>query len=95
MAKLKSAGIYEYFWNSISKIPIKRIDFNSKREKATHDRLVALTVELEATADRLARAKIETETRAAKQRIKTLEDEAEQLIAGLYGLSADQQAQLG
>ncbi|HUN01148.1 MAG TPA: N-6 DNA methylase, partial [Halothiobacillus sp.] len=52
MAKLKSAGIYEYFWNSISRIPIKRIDFKNLSEKKAHDRLVALTFEFQKAVQR-------------------------------------------
>jgi len=94
MAKLKSAGIYEYFWNSISRIPIKRIDFKNKKEKAAHDRLVALTIELEAASERIAKAKIDADARVSKQRMTTLENEAETLVANLYALAPEQVAQI-
>jgi hypothetical protein len=92
MAKLKSAGIYEYFWNSISRIPIKRIDFNNKREEAAHDRLVALTIELELVTARLAKARIETVSRSARHRIAALENELESIVTNLYGLNSDQRS---
>lgn len=89
-AKLKSAGIYEYFWNSISKIPIKRINFNSVTEKAAHDRLVELTLDLEASAAKMAGSKIASELKAATQHFSASDQEAEAILARLYGVSTEQ-----
>jgi Eco57I restriction-modification methylase/TaqI-like C-terminal specificity domain len=94
MAKLKSSGIYEYFWNSISRIPIKRINLKDSAEKQAHDRLVLLTMELEAAAERIEQSKIETDIKAAKQRMSALDSEAESLIIKLYGLTEAQVEQV-
>ncbi len=42
LAKLKGAGLFEYFWNSVSKLPIRRVDFADAKDRALHDRMVAL-----------------------------------------------------
>ena len=42
IGKMKSGGVLEYFWNSIAKLPIRRIDFTSSKDKAKHDELTNL-----------------------------------------------------
>jgi hypothetical protein len=61
LGKLKGAGLYEYFWNSVSKLPIRRIDFSDARERALHARMVALVrASMARPGDaRLARARAE------------------------------------
>ena len=65
MAKLKSAGIYEYFWNSLSRLRVKRINFKNRAEKDSHDRLVQLSKDAEAATLSVETAKIEAQSRAA------------------------------
>lgn len=50
-AKLKGAGLYEYFWNSVSKLPLRRIDFGDPRDRALHDQMVALVERSMATPE--------------------------------------------
>lgn len=94
MAKLKTSGIYEYFWNSISRIPIKRIDFGNLNEKKCHDRLVELTTLLETAHQKLESTRIDGDRRVAQQRLNLLDEEAESIVHRLYGLSAGQVEQL-
>ena len=42
IGKLKSGGIFEYFWNGISKLPIHRINLSNQMDKSCHDRMVQL-----------------------------------------------------
>ena len=42
IGKLKGGGIYEYFWNNVSLMPIKRINFSDQTEIALHDKIVTL-----------------------------------------------------
>lgn len=39
LGKLKGRGIREYFWNSISRFPFKRVDFNDPRQVIIHDQI--------------------------------------------------------
>lgn len=61
LAKLKGAGLYEYFWNSVSKLPIRRIDFGHAGDRALHDQMVALVERSMAAPDdpELARGRLE------------------------------------
>ena len=43
IGKLKGGGIIEFFWNSVSKLPIRRIDFQSSHDVDAHGRLVTFT----------------------------------------------------
>lgn len=80
MAKLKSAGIYEYFWNSLSRLRVKRIDFKDKGEKGVHDRLVQLSKDAEAATLSLETAKIVAHARAAAKRQAAILAEIDQLV---------------
>ena len=42
IGKLKSDGILEYFWNSISKLPVRRIDLSDSTDKATYNQILRL-----------------------------------------------------
>jgi hypothetical protein len=61
LAKLKGAGLYEYFWNSVSKLPVRRIDFGDAGDRALHDQMVALVERSMAAPDdpELARGRLE------------------------------------
>lgn len=48
IGKLKGGGIYEYFWNSVSKMPIKRIDFSNAEEVSLHDQIVSYSKQITA-----------------------------------------------
>ena len=53
---------------------------------------MSLTLELEAASRRVAESKVESEAKAAKQRLATVERETEGLVAQLYGLTEQQAA---
>jgi hypothetical protein len=82
--------------NSVSSEPgaAQRINLKDRAEKQAHDRLVSLTIELEAAAERIEHSKIETDIRAAKQRMAALDNEAESLVIKLYGLTVAQVEQM-
>lgn len=56
IGKLKSGGIYEYFWNSISRLSIRRIDFADPKDLARHDRMVELVDQMLAAKQQEAAA---------------------------------------
>ena len=53
IGKLKGGGIYEYFWNSVSKLSIRRVDFSQPADRARHDRLVTLVDKMLALTPKL------------------------------------------
>ena len=79
LAKLRSAGIYEYFWNSISRMPIRRIDFDDPADRGRHDRMVALVAEMN---------KLQAHSGAGGPRVRDLDLEIEGVVADLYGISS-------
>ena len=58
-------------------------------EKASHDRLVVLSRELEKVANKIAGASA-TDGKLLKQKQAALESEVEKTVAGLYGLTAQE-----
>ena len=89
IGKLKGAGIYEYFWNSISKLPIRRIRFDEKQDKALHDRMVSLVKHItqsyrhreEATANR---------RKLHERQIASVSRQIDGLVYELYGLTDEE-----
>lgn len=86
IAKLKGGGIFEYFWNSISKIPVRRIDFDNKSDIHAHDEiveLVAKTIKLKAAR---GAAKSSKKDEVLARSIEELERTINQRVYELYGL---------
>ncbi len=86
IGKLKSGGIYEYFWNSISRLAIRRIDFADPQDRTRHERMVELV-------EQMLRAK-QQETAAsghareiATRKCAALDRQIDALVYELYGLT--------
>lgn len=83
IGKLKSGGIREYFHNSVAKLPVHRIDWDSPRERGLHKSLVGL-------ATRLITLKADNPgglTASMKGVIVTAERKIDESVCDLYGLS--------
>lgn len=88
IGKLKSGGIYEYFWNSISKLPIRRIDFSNVEEIKTQKQLVTLAQRIMKLNDELYKDKILRDQSVLKREVDVLDGQIDQIVYGLYGLTA-------
>jgi Xaa-Pro aminopeptidase len=88
IGKLKGGGIYEYFWNSVSKLPIRRIDFSKPADKARHDKLVALVDKMLALVPKLRAAKSEAERKTLQNAMTATDQQIDALVYDLYGLTA-------
>lgn len=86
IGKLKSGGIYEYFWNSISRIPIRRIDMSNLEDARLHDRLVILVDNMLA-AVRQEAAAIGHLAVVATRKCAALDRQIDALVYELYGLT--------
>ncbi len=88
IGKLKGAGIYEYFWNSISKLSIRTINFQNHDEVAMHDRIVTLVNRI------ITLIKIETVTPQEAEKhareIEATDREIDRLVYELYGLTDEE-----
>jgi hypothetical protein len=91
IGKLKSGGVIEYFWNSVSKLPIRPIDFADKKDKARHDKMVELVqamLELNKRKD-TALLIISTDDEHTRQ-IAAADAQIDALVYELYGLSDEE-----
>ncbi len=90
IGKLKSGGIYEYFWNSISKLPIRRIDFDTKSDRLAHDTLVAHVERMLKLHERVAAAKSPDEQTHLQREIAATDRAIDQFVYHLYGLTEEE-----
>jgi restriction endonuclease TaqI-like protein len=87
IGKLKGGGIYEYFWNSVSKLPIRRIDFSKPAYKTRHDRLVGLVDKLLVLIPRLRHARGDGERQTLQNAATSADQQIDALVYELYGLT--------
>ncbi|MBI4025199.1 MAG: Eco57I restriction-modification methylase domain-containing protein, partial [Verrucomicrobia bacterium] len=90
IGKLKGGGIYEYFWNSVSKLPIRRIDFSNPAQKRQHDELVELVDKMLALTPKLRAAKSESERQTLQNAVTATDRAIDQLVYRLYGLTEEE-----
>lgn len=89
IGKLKSGGIYEYFWNSISRLSIRRIDFADPKDLARHDRMVELVDQMLAAKQQEAAASSHAREIAIRK-CAALDRQIDALVYELYGLTEDE-----
>jgi len=92
IGKLKSGGILEYFWNSVSKIPIRRIDFSNSTDKARHDHMVEFVDQMLALQKQLAAARTEHDKTALQRQIDATDRQIDELVYEFYGLTEEEVA---
>ncbi len=92
IGKLKSGGIYEYFWNSVSKLPIRRIDFSDKKQVAIHDEIVGLVERAQRAAAAREKARSTHDVAEREREITLVDARIETLVRGLYGITDDEAA---
>lgn len=89
IGKLKGGGIYEYFWNSVSKLAIRRIDLSNPTDKGKHDQMVVLVDRILDLHKRLAFAKSPDDKTRLQRQIDSTDREIDQLVYDLYGLTEE------
>ncbi len=89
IGKLKSKDIYEYFWNGVSKLPIRIIDFSNSKERQLHDNLVALVDVILDLNTRLYNVKGNEKDQIQRQIEKT-DKEIDELVYKLYGITKEE-----
>ena len=90
IGKLKGGGILEYFWNSVSKLPIRRIDFELTRDCARHDRVVALVEKMITLTPQLRAATDEKQRRVLQHAVDATDHQIDELVYELYGLTPEE-----
>ncbi len=87
IAKLKGGGIYEYFENSVSKLPIRRIDFSDRKEKTCHDALVQLATRMTDLTAKLPKVSSDAERGSIEDMIRSTDYKIDSLVYKLYGFT--------
>jgi len=91
IGKLKGGGIREYFHNSVAKLPIHRINWQSRHERDVHDHIVAEVSKLMDLHEEAGRAA----SRASRiNAIARVEDDLNDSVRELYGLSISEYAKI-
>ena len=90
IGKLKSGGILEYFWNSISKLSIRRIDFSDVRDVARHDRLTQLVKRMIKTKQQLTEATTDYDKNLYGRKCVNLDYQINMLVYELYDLTDEE-----
>jgi len=90
IGKLKGNGIYEYFWNSISRLCVKRLDLSKKPDRERHDRLVELVDTMLALHAKLAAAQSPDVEENLRRQIAATDRAIDALVYALYGLTAEE-----
>lgn len=90
IGKLKSGGIVEYFWNSVSQLPIRRIDFSNQGDREHHEQMVSLVSHVLSLLDRLGNAKTEHDKQVVRRQILATDRKIDRLVYDLYGLTDEE-----
>ena len=83
---MKGGGVLEYFWNSISKIPVKRINFDNKNEKDMHNKISLLSTQIIATKKSLNESKSDKDKTFYKGKYESLFKQINDYVFILYNI---------
>ncbi len=86
----KIQGGYQLIFQYLGKIPIYTPDFDNPNDKARHDRMVKLVIEMLELHKHLSHAKTDQEKRIITQEIESTDRQIDSLVYGLYGLTGDE-----
>jgi hypothetical protein len=86
LGKLTSANMWESFDNSISELPIRRIDFASSSDRESHDQVVRLVGEITQAILRREVGPSGQDRSIAGRRAEGLRDQLEDIVFELYGI---------
>jgi predicted type IV restriction endonuclease len=86
IGKMKGGGVLEYFWNSISKIPVKRINFDNKNEKDMHNKISLLSTQIIATKKSLNESKSDKDKTFYKGKYESLFKQINDYVFILYNI---------
>jgi len=90
IGKLKSGGILEYFENSVSKLPIRRIDFADDADREYHDNLIALVDQILLLNSQALGTRTTYDRTALSRQIDMTDRKIDYLVYELYGLTEEE-----
>ncbi|MCX7045117.1 MAG: N-6 DNA methylase [Candidatus Sumerlaeota bacterium] len=90
IGKLKGAGIYEYFWNSVSNIPIKRINFSDAAETEKYKHIMAKANEIISLNQQLDQARNQNDKALINRHISSADNEINTIVYQLYAMDIEE-----
>jgi type I restriction-modification system DNA methylase subunit len=90
IGKLKSAGIIEYFWNSVSKLPVRRVESFDESDWTIHDQILTLVDRATDLRDRRSDTLTSQDKTILQNRIDAVDRQIDQFVYQLYGLTEDE-----
>ena len=79
------AGFFAFGKGSLTKLPIRTIDFSDPEDAARHEKMVGLVGRMLALHEKLAEAKIERERTVIGHQISATDKQIDNLVYELYG----------
>jgi hypothetical protein len=86
IAKLKGNGIYEYFWNSVSKLPIARLDLTDSSQKVRHGQIVQMSKRMISLTRDLHNARSDAERGPVENLLDATDKRLNELVYEVYGI---------
>lgn len=86
----RRGGYYEYLSEYVSQLPIRRIDENSPVDIQAKDRIDSLVGKILELNVRLSKARISHELSSIRRQIDTIDQQLDQLVYELYGLTDEE-----
>jgi hypothetical protein len=86
-------GFFRYFTQFVERLPIRRIDFSNKADKARHDKMVELVTRMMELKKQQARAPKKQSPNAKQlldQKLAITDQQIDTLVYELYGLTEDE-----
>jgi len=76
--------------NQLARLPIRIIDFSDPKDKARHDKMVELVEQMLTLHEQLTAAKTPDDKTRLQRQIDATEQQIDQLVYELYGLTEDE-----
>jgi hypothetical protein len=83
-------GFFRYFTQFVEQLPIRRVDFSKKADKAAHDRMVKLVDSMRVLHRQLVAADSDTQRVVIQRQIDATDAEIDRLVYQLYGLTDEE-----
>ena len=80
-------GYFRFKTDYLKPFPVRTIDFSSKQEKASHDKMVKLVERMLELNKKLPSAKTEHDKNLIQRQIDGTDSEIDKLVYALYGLT--------
>ena len=95
LGKLTGSSLYEYFDNSVSRLPIRRIDIKSRAERSSHDQICTLVSAIQTDIAELHDPRRHGDQPTIRENVRMSLLEVDRLVYQLYSVTADEENLIG